>query len=116
MPIRIQRKRTKGWRMPEGAVSVCRPGPLGNPFTVAQVREVGYRVTDRQAQEMCVEALSAWINGSSRDWMGPESDAARSRALDALEVLRGKDLACWCIIGSPCHADVLLDLANRPRD
>lgn len=29
---RIQRKRTKGWRMPEGAVSVCRPGIWGNPF------------------------------------------------------------------------------------
>jgi hypothetical protein len=25
MPIRIQRKRTRGWRMPEGAVYVGRP-------------------------------------------------------------------------------------------
>lgn len=29
-----------------------------------------------------------------------------------LEVLRGRDLACWCATGTPCHADVLLELAN----
>lgn len=32
MPVRIQRRRTRGWRMPEGAVYVGRPGPWGNPF------------------------------------------------------------------------------------
>jgi hypothetical protein len=26
--------------------------------------------------------------------------------------LAGKDLACWCPLGQPCHADVLLELAN----
>jgi hypothetical protein len=26
--------------------------------------------------------------------------------------LAGKNLACWCKPGEPCHADVLLDLAN----
>lgn len=32
---------------------------------------------------------------------------------EALKELRGKDLACWCALDAPCHADVLLDLANR---
>ena len=32
----------------------------------------------------------------------------------ALPELRGKDLACWCKEGEPCHADVLLELANPP--
>jgi len=27
--------------------------------------------------------------------------------------LRGKNLACWCPIGEPCHADVLLEIANK---
>lgn len=39
------------------------------------------------------------------------------RVLDmklALPELRGKNLACWCRSGEPCHADVLLELANRP--
>jgi hypothetical protein len=29
------------------------------------------------------------------------------------EDLAGKDLACWCPITEPCHADVLLEIANR---
>jgi hypothetical protein len=36
-----------------------------------------------------------------------------SRNPDLLESLRGKNLACWCKPQTPCHADVLLDLANR---
>jgi hypothetical protein len=32
--------------------------------------------------------------------------------MDALGELRGKNLACWCKPGEPCHADVLLELAN----
>ncbi len=28
--------------------------------------------------------------------------------------LRGKDLACWCGLDQPCHADVLLEWANAP--
>lgn len=31
-PRRIQRRRTPGWRMPEGAIYVGRPSPYGNPF------------------------------------------------------------------------------------
>lgn len=30
-PIRVQRKRTKGWKMPPNTVSVARPGPLDQP-------------------------------------------------------------------------------------
>jgi hypothetical protein len=29
--------------------------------------------------------------------------------------LRGRNLACFCKHGKPCHADVLLELANRPE-
>jgi hypothetical protein len=29
--------------------------------------------------------------------------------------LGGHNLACWCAEGSPCHADVLFDLANRTQ-
>ncbi|MGH6822039.1 MAG: DUF4326 domain-containing protein [Methylocella sp.] len=27
---------------------------------------------------------------------------------------RGKNLACFCKLGEPCHVDVLLELANKP--
>ena len=29
--------------------------------------------------------------------------------------LRGKNLMCWCAIGPPCHADVLLEIANQDK-
>ena len=35
--------------------------------------------------------------------------------IEALESLRGKDLACWCPLDQPCHADVLIEFANRPE-
>ena len=31
---------------------------------------------------------------------------------DVREHLRGRDLACWCPLDEPCHADVLLAVAN----
>ena len=89
MPNRIQLRRTKGWRKPEGAVVVSRPGRWGNPYVV------GVHATDRAH---AVELYREWlVNGSG--------------ALDVL-ILRGKDLACWCPLDQPCHADVLLELAN----
>ncbi len=41
----------------------------------------------------------------------------RDQAIGCLPIedLRGKDLACWCALDQPCHADVLLELANKPR-
>jgi hypothetical protein len=29
--------------------------------------------------------------------------------------LRGHDLCCWCSLDQPCHADVLLEIANIPK-
>lgn len=76
--------------MPENTVSVCRPGKWGNPFKVGR---------DGTAAE-CVEQYECL----TQEW--PTEQAA------ALAELRGKNLACFCKLGSPCHADVLLRLAN----
>lgn len=97
MPIRIQRKRTKGWKMPEGAVYVGRPTLMGNPFTV---EEWGSR-----------EAASA----AFRTYM-EHHPHGRSLATFAREFLRGKNLVCWCPLDQPCHADVLLEIANQQHD
>lgn len=99
MPKRIQRKRTKGWRMPEGAVSVTRPGAWGNPFRVGRLSEYG----DVPDAETAVLFYRAWI--------GDNPQLAAS-----LPELRGKDLACWCGLNQPCHADVLLELANQKQE
>ena len=108
LPKRIQRRRTKGWRMPEGAVSVARPGKWGNPW----------RVESRDGDLCCVDSRNGLVVKACgqqealelcvahyRAWMTPHTDTVRAE-------LRGKDLACWCPLDQPCHADVLLEIAN----
>ncbi len=114
MPDRVQLSRAKGWRMPPNTVSVARgPGRIfGNPFKVADCREAGYRGADDDLARMCVNAFRTWLAGADQDWMGPESEACRARMLAHMHELRGKNLACWCVPGAPCHADVLLEMAN----
>ena len=90
MPERIQRKRTKGWKMPPNTVSVTRPGKWGNPF----------RITATCTPADAVSAFRRMIEGG----------AYRKQHLDEL---RGKNLACFCSLDQPCHADVLLEIANR---
>lgn len=111
MPIRVQRKRTKGWRMPENTVSVTRPGAYGNPFTVEDYWAAGYGGTAEVAAQHCVDAFRAWLTGDEH-WAHPIPVSALGKLPDLLP-LRGKNLACWCAIGSPCHAEVLLEIANQ---
>lgn len=102
--------------MPQNTVNVARgPGRIwGNPFTVAQCRDAGFRGTDEAIAARCVAAFEAWLCSPywRTNWDGAESEGARAAILSRLPELRGKNLACWCPIGSPCHADVLLELAN----
>jgi hypothetical protein len=111
-PLRIQRRRTRGWRMPETAVYVGRPTSFGNPFALADVLAAGEAASVAEARRLVVDAFRRWIDGGER-WSGPDSDRARARILARLPELAGKDLACWCPLDGPCHADVLLELANR---
>lgn len=96
MPIRIQRRRTKGFRLPPNTICVTRPSKWGNPFRVGHLSEFG----DVPDAETAVAFYRAWID----------------KGLQRIEIvreLRGKNLACFCVIGKPCHADVLLELANK---
>ena len=114
-PKRVQLSRAKGWRMPENTVSVARPGKWGNPFSKANAIESGY-ADEATWQAFVVRCMREWLAGGSqgRDWwQGPESDKRRAAILEGLPSLRGKNLACWCKLGEPCHADVLLELANQ---
>lgn len=113
-PSRIQLSRRKGWKMPPNTVSVARPHLFGNPFKVSDLRDCGYTGSGIQLRGRCVVAFRQWLAGSSQWWQGPESDRRRAAILARLPELRGKNLACWCEPFSPCHADVLLDLANAP--
>lgn len=110
MPDRIQLRRTKGWRLPPGARWL-------DTYHVP-LRPMG----DYDA----VGIYSSWLAGRGMpdgvlpDRLTPDGTAAVRAALETrrqailarLPELRGRDLACWCPPGCPCHADVLLELAN----
>lgn len=103
-PHRVRLRRAKGWRLPENTVVVARPGPWGNPYIVGQ---------HGTAQE-CVDRyrllLAGFIMLGQREEVLARH-ATRDYALAHLADLRGKNLACWCALDRPCHADVLLEAA-----
>lgn len=88
------------------ARSVARPGPWGNPFTISAVMgELG--VDKDVAQAEAVARHGRWLRG---ELLGPAAPPSRARIRDELG---GKNLACWCRPGTPCHVDALLTLANE---
>ena len=103
--------RAKGWRMPENSVKVDRSTRWGNPFVIGQTYPIAEGdltgpVIGQSKIESAEDAVLAF-----RSWV---TDEMAPPPFDDLSSLRGKHLACWCDLRSPCHADVLLDLANRP--
>lgn len=103
-PQRIQLSRLRGWRMPPNTVSVARPTKWGNPFVVNPNVTAGSK--DGRGNR-CLPTAERAVEMFRR-----MLDAVPEFAAEARAELRGKNLACWCPIGSACHADVLLELAN----
>ena len=95
MPQRVRLSRRKGWRLPAGAVNVARPSRWGNPFRVG-APGIPDAATAVAMYRHAVDAADPRI---------PAREQVRA-------ALRGKDLACWCPLDGPCHADVLLEIAN----
>ena len=108
VPQRIQRQRTKGWRMPEGAIYVGRPSKWGNPYKIGDESAfIGAQelfsmdegpLTAFEAKELFRIAINRYVLSVTPEYVRHE--------------LRGCDLVCWCPLDQPCHADVLLELAN----
>lgn len=124
-PVRLRLSRRKGFdlqalsRATNGleAVKVDRTTKWGNPFVV---HHPGSSCEKPMTPKMAVASFKAmlakqgswspiplpWPKGKiPRDW---------TEAADVVRELRGKNLACWCALDAPCHADVLLELANAP--
>ena len=94
-PKRIQMTRNKPWRVDNpDAVIVARPTKWGNPFKIG-------------------EAIPGIPNEAADAQDATDFFALFTAPLLPVEELQGKDLACWCPLDQPCHADVLLRLANR---
>ncbi|MFD5875664.1 DUF4326 domain-containing protein [Streptomyces sp. NPDC060322] len=129
-PVRIKRRRTKGWRKPEGAVYVGRGSKWGNPCTQVRTpaldgseweregrlgktsgqrhafvhpdKTITYHLVQAATREQAVTMYRRWV-----EQRPSLAEAARTE-------LAGKDLMCWCPVDEPCHATVLLELANAP--
>ena len=99
MAQRIQRKRTKGWKMPENTVYVGRPTIYGNPFqTAEQFRE--WWETRGKGYTIYADQMDMLMGAMFQTEPHP---------------LRGKNLACWCRLDEACHGDILLEIANSGR-
>ena len=100
-PRRLQLQRARGWRKPEGAVVVARPSRWGNPYTAE----------DAGSRAAALVAFRTRLAGPPESRRYPSDEEIRAE-------LGGRDLACWCPLVDedghrvPCHADVLLELAN----
>jgi hypothetical protein len=115
MAERIQLSRRKGWRKPENTVVVARPSLWGNPYRVVRASCIyGGRCWGVEVDGLVIQShaeskreAAAWaVQGFGRY-------VRRERLVDRIrEALAGKNLACWCKHGEPCHVDLLLTIAN----
>ncbi len=140
MPERIQLSRRKGWRKPENTVVVSRPSKWGNPFTIGSFKQVrgarqefsvsvmggirSYIQSQHHARQIATDEFRKWLalprplNVYNHHWQMIDRHAF---IVENLGELRGKNLACWCPLVDadgnpvPCHADVLLEIANQEQ-
>jgi hypothetical protein len=102
MPHRVQRQRRPGWRKPDNTIIIDRTSRWGNPFDVhthgldEAIRRYAEWITNPTAQPVVC----------GRKTFHPSTREAITAAL------AGKDLACFCPAGNPCHGDVLIQIAN----
>jgi hypothetical protein len=121
-PQRVRLSRAKGYRKPDGAIVVARPSKWSNPFKAGERVARGDWRFDHYVRDMRlsgVEDLDGFIALTISDvarivtiyerWLGEQPSLMLS-----LDELHGRDLACWCPLDRPCHADALLNLANPP--
>ncbi len=112
MPERIQLRRTRGWRKPEGAIVVSRPTKWGNPW-VAHVHDIrcdpdliNCPIWNADSREdATTKYRHCLLYPIIHQPHVPDID-------DIVAELRGHDLACWCPLDQSCHADVLLELGQ----
>ena len=124
-PARLQLSRRKGFDLQAWSrevnglpvVNVARPTKWGNPFVVhhpGSVHEIP------MTPKMAVSSFRAMLAKEGGwfpvplPWPKGKIPAQFTTLDDVRQELRGHNLACWCALdGGPCHADVLLEIANR---
>lgn len=128
-PHRVQRRRTKGSRLPAGVLCITRPSRYGNPFHIVGRTVVGFKWSDvvewdqgigamppadvlyaeaadpAGAVDQAVELYRELLAVRRREW---EPKRFAKWIIDA----RGRDVACYCPVTQPCHGDPLLQAVN----
>ncbi len=123
-PVRVQLRRTKGWRMPPNTKKVDRSTAFGNPLVCTPHGCKRKPCGCCEPYRCCVDVFREYVvsgmegRASRTGSLGIAAEAMvgyprRTKLVERLPELRGKNLACWCALDKPCHADVLLKLANR---
>lgn len=105
-PVRLQLSRRKGFNLQRlsietnglEAVKVDRSTMWGNRWQIGTHSNFLGRNIATVEEAVAVYRELAWPEAHHKAWVR--------------ENLRGKNLACWCTAGAPCHADVLMELAN----
>ncbi len=111
--------RQRPWRAEHpDAVIVSRPGRWGNPISLALVAEFVPRLAPGDRRAWAVDEFRCLAKAGGTTWRWKQGRRYRTEAFTYPTVaeiraeLSGRDLACWCPLDQPCHADVLLELAN----
>lgn len=115
-PQRMQLSRQRGFNLEASsrainglpAKRVTRPGKWGNPFTIEETAK-RYGLDAEAAQAKAVALCGQWLRGTLDPTLSPGPAPTRE---DVRAVLKGHNLACWCRPGTPCHADLLIEIAN----
>jgi hypothetical protein len=107
-PVRIQRKRMKGWKKPANTVCITRGTHWGNPFVVRPDLEPGAKI----GMSYCAVPTATDAVDTYREMLKHSPDLVKT----ARKNLLGKNLACYCAEDAPCHGDVLLEIANSQEE
>lgn len=131
MNLRVQRKRTKGYKMPKSVIYVGRGSKFGNPFKLVGDMiyvDAGHRrkILDKWVYygnqnpkydgsfkvEDVVKLFRDLLMDLNSHEVEPEIRERFKYMIDRIRDLQGKKLACWCNLKNCCHADVLIELSN----
>ena len=115
-PQRMQLSRHKGFNLQAAsqalngwpAKRVTRPGRWGNPFTIEETAK-RYGLDHDAAQAKAVALCGQWLRGTLDKKLSPHAPPSRA---EIRAELKGHNLACWCRPGTPCHSEVLIEIAN----
>ncbi len=105
MPKRIQIKNIKGFRRPTDAVDVTNATEYGNPYDYRKIRQ-RLKCTEIQAREIAVAGYIRYLKRTER---------GQKLFRKVQNNLKDRNLFCYCPLSKPCHADVLLRVANGEK-